>query len=202
MEKLKIKEAIIVEGRYDKNTVSQVVDTVIIETSGFGIFSDRELLRLVKEIADKRGVIVFTDSDAAGFMIRGHIKGAVANEKIKHAYIPDIYGKEKRKRSASKEGKLGVEGMPPEIIREALLRSGATLAEDGGLPAAVSRSVSKMDFFCWGLSGGVESAKKRFALIKALGLPERLSTTALIDVINALYSREELEMRIKELFGE
>lgn len=202
MEKLKIKEAIIVEGRYDKNTVSQVVDTVIIETSGFGIFSDRELLRLVKEIADKRGVIVFTDSDAAGFMIRGHIKGAVANEKIKHAYIPDIYGKEKRKRSASKEGKLGVEGMPPEIIREALLRSGATLAEDGGLPAAVSRPVSKTDFFCWGLSGGVESAKKRSALIKALGLPERLSTTALIDVINALYSREELEMRIKELFGE
>ena len=127
MEKLKIREAIVVEGRYDKNTLSQMVDTVIIETSGFGIFSNKEKLKLLRDIANKRGIIVLTDSDSAGFMIRNHIKGAVDPEKIKQAYIPDIMGKEKRKRNASKEGKLGVEGMKPDVIRMALARAGATI---------------------------------------------------------------------------
>ena len=130
MEKLKIKEAIVVEGRYDKNTLSQVVDAVIIETSGFGIFSNKEKLKLLRDIADKRGLIIFTDSDSAGFMIRNHIKGAVDTAKIKQAYIPDVMGKEKRKRSASKEGKLGVEGMSPDVIRQALIRAGATVDAD------------------------------------------------------------------------
>lgn len=193
MEKLKISEAIVVEGRYDKNTLSQVVDAVIIETAGFGIFSNKEKLKLLRDIADKRGIIIFTDSDSAGFMIRNHIKGAVDKSKIKQAYIPDIMGKEKRKRSASKEGKLGVEGMRPEVIREALIRAGATVENSEVGAEKTGAPVTKTDFFCWGLSGGADSAAKRARLIKALGLPERLSAGALLDILNALYTREELE---------
>ena len=193
MEKLKIREAIVVEGRYDKNTLSQVVDAVIIETSGFGIFSDKDKLKLLRDIAEKRGIIIMTDSDSAGFMIRGHIKGAVDKDKIKQAYVPDIAGKEKRKRSASKEGKLGVEGMRPEVLRQALIRAGATIenAESGETPGG--EPITKTDFFCWGLSGGADSARKRALLIKALGLPERLSAGALLEVLNALYTKPEFE---------
>ncbi|MDD6189171.1 MAG: DUF4093 domain-containing protein [Clostridiales bacterium] len=193
MEKLKIREAIVVEGRYDKNTISQVVDALIIETSGFGIFSDKKKLKLLKDIAHKRGIIILTDSDSAGFMIRGHIKGAIDNSKIKQAYIPDILGKEKRKRSASREGKIGVEGMRPDVIREALIRAGATIENAETERTQASEPITKNDFFCWGLSGGAGSAQKRTQLIKSLGLPERLSADALIDILNALYTKEKFE---------
>lgn len=194
---VKIKEAIIVEGRYDKNTVSQVVDTLIIETGGFGIFSDEEKLKMIRRIADKRGIIVLTDSDGAGFVIRNHLKGAVAPEKIKQAYIPDIYGKERRKRSPSKEGKLGVEGMKPETIIEALRRAGAAF-ENGADCQRPEDKVTKTDLYRWGFSGGEGSAERRKALISALDLPERLTSNALLDVINALYTREEFERFISE----
>lgn len=201
MEKLKIKEAIVVEGRYDKNTLSQVVDAVIIETSGFGIFSNKEKLKLLRDIADKRGIIIFTDSDSAGFMIRNHIKGAVDTAKIKQAYIPDIAGKEKRKRSASKEGKLGVEGMRPDVIRQALIRAGATIenADTDGVKGG--EPITKTDFFCMGLSGSAGSAGKRAQLIKALDLPEHLSADALMDILNALYTKEEFESLVVKVFN-
>ena len=189
--KLKIKEAIVVEGRYDKNTVSQVVDTVIIETSGFGIFSDKEKLTLIRKIAEKRGIIVFTDSDGAGFVIRNHIKGSLPSGLIKQAYIPDIYGKERRKASASKEGKLGVEGMTPEVIRDCLLRAGATLIDETGESEIKKDPLTKTDLFMLGYSGKAGSAEKRRLLTQALDLPERISTNALLDVLNALYTRDE-----------
>lgn len=200
MEKLKIKEAIVVEGRYDKNTLSQVVDAVIIETSGFGIFSNKEKLKLLRDIADKRGLVIFTDSDSAGFMIRNHIKGAMDTAKIKHAYIPDVLGKEKRKRNASKEGKLGVEGMSPDVIRQALIRAGATLEGDSNAAETHEEPITKTDFFCMGLSGGTGSAGKRAQLIKALELPERLSADALLDILNALYTKKEFEALTIKIF--
>ena len=186
MEKLKIKEAIVVEGRYDKNTLSQVVDAVIIETSGFSIFSNK-------------GLIIFTDSDSAGFMIRNHIKGSVDTAKIKQAYIPDVMGKEKRKRSASKEGKLGVEGMSPDVIRQALIRAGATVDADKSAERR-GEPITKTDFFCMGLSGGAGSSGKRAQIIKALELPEHLSADALLDILNALYTKEEFENLTIKIF--
>ena len=194
---IKIKEAIIVEGRYDKNTVSQVVDTLVIETSGFGIFSDSEKLQMIKRIADKRGIIILTDSDGAGFMIRNHLKGAVSPERIKQAYIPDVYGKERRKRTPSKEGKLGVEGMSPEIIAEALRRAGATF-EDGAGNIEMQEGITKLDLFRMGFSGGEGSADRRKELLRMLGLPERLTANALVDVINALYTKQEFCKFISE----
>ena len=126
---LKIQEAIVVEGRYDKNTLSQLVDTVILETAGFGIFKDKEKLSLLRKIGEKRGLIILTDSDGAGFVIRNYLKGALPQDQVKHAYVPDLFGKEKRKRKPGKEGKLGVEGMRPEVLEKALCRAGATILE-------------------------------------------------------------------------
>lgn len=194
---VKIKEAIIVEGRYDKNTVSQVVDTLIIETEGFGIFSDGEKLGMIRRIADKMGIIVLTDSDGAGFVIRNHLKGAVSPDRIKQAYIPDIYGKERRKKTPSKEGKLGVEGMSPKTIVEALRRAGATFKTEESCEKPVG-GITKTDLYLLGFSGGEGSAERRKALIKALCLPERLTSNALVDVINALYTKAEFEEFISE----
>lgn len=185
----RIKEVIVVEGRYDKNTLSQVVDAVILETSGFGIFNDREKRRLLQTLAESRGLIVLTDSDGAGFMIRNHIRGAVDPKLVKHGYIPDVRGKEKRKAAPSKEGKLGVEGMRPEILMEALRRAGATFDDT---PADVRHAgISKADLYARGLSGREGSAERRKALQRRLHLPERLSSDALLDVLNALMDREE-----------
>ena len=133
---LRIREAIVVEGRYDKNTLSQMVDTVIVETSGFGIFKDKERLALLRRLAEKRGLIVLTDPDGAGFVIRSHLRGSIPPEQVKHAYVPDVYGKERRKRRGGKEGKLGVEGMRPEVLEAALRRAGATFQgrSDGAGP--------------------------------------------------------------------
>lgn len=184
-----VKEVIVVEGRYDKNTLSQVVDAVIIETSGFGIFNDAQKQKLLRTMAQARGLVVLTDSDGAGFVIRNFIKGCVDPACVKHAYIPDVFGKERRKAAPSKEGKLGVEGMRPQVILDALIRAGATVDER---PAAESAArITKADMYKCGLSGGTGSREKRAALIKRLDLPEKLSTDALLDVLNAIMTREE-----------
>lgn len=184
-----VKEVIVVEGRYDKNALSQVVDAVIIETGGFGIFNDSEKQKLLRTMAEVRGLVVLTDSDGAGFVIRNHIKSWVDPKLVKHAYIPDIYGKERRKKAPSKEGKLGVEGMRPQILLNSLIRAGATI--DGEQKTSAAERISKADLFKMGLSGGPDSRRKRAELIKHLDLPEKLTADALLDVLNAVMSREE-----------
>ena len=184
----RIKEVIVVEGRYDKNTLSQVVDAAILETSGFGIFNDAAKRRLLKTLAETRGLIVLTDSDGAGFLIRNHIRGLVDPKLVKHAYIPDISGKERRKEKASKEGKLGVEGMRPEVLIEALKRAGATF--DDSPAEQRPAQITKADLYAKGLSGREGSAEKRRQLLQKLGLPERMSADAMLDVLNALMDRE------------
>ena len=191
----KVSEVIVVEGRYDKNTLSQVVDAVIIETSGFGVFNDKEKQKLLRMLAEKRGLIVFTDSDGAGFVIRNFIKGCVPPEYVKNAYIPDVYGKERRKNKASKEGKLGVEGMTPEIIIESLRRAGATIDGDS---AEKLPSITKADFYKMGLSGKTDSSTKRAQLLRKLDLPSKLTADGLLQVLNAIMSREEF-MNIDKL---
>ena len=184
------------EGRYDKNTLSQIVDAPILETAGFGIFKDKELAALLRRLAAERGVILLTDSDGAGFVIRTHLKGIIPKQQIKQAYIPDIYGKERRKAAPGKEGKLGVEGMKPEILLEALERAGATFDDEA---ARENRTpITKADFFDWGLTGGSNSAEQRAALLKKLSLPERMTTNAMLEAVNLLFSREELMRLVGE----
>ena len=193
---VKIKEAIVVEGRYDKNTLSQILDAPILETSGFGIFKDKKQMKLLRQVAEKRGLIVFTDSDGAGFVIRNHIKSAIPGKFLKHAYIPDIAGKEKRKAAPGKEGKLGVEGMTPEIILEALRRAGATI---DGEEAPESRQITKQDLMALGLSGGADASAKRLALLKRLDLPEHMSANAMLQALNLLMDLDELGHVVSEL---
>lgn len=187
---VKIKEAILVEGRYDKNTLSQIVDAPIFETNGFGIFKDKQQMALLRQVAERRGLIVFTDPDGAGFVIRNHIKSAIPGKFLKHAYVPDILGKERRKAIPGKEGKLGVEGMRPEIILEALRAAGATI-EGENVP--VSNAITKQDLMDLGLSGGANAAENRQKLLKKLNLPEHMSANAMLQALNLLYSLDELE---------
>ena len=189
---LNIREAIAVEGRYDKNTLSQVVDTLIIETRGFGIFKDPERMALLRRAAEKRGLIVLTDSDGAGFVIRNRIKSAIPGKFLKHAYIPDVYGKERRKRQPGKEGKLGVEGMSPQVLEQVLRRAGATFLEEGA-PERESPALTKADLYAAGLTGRPDSAQRRQALLKRLDLPEHMTANALLEVLNACYSVQEIE---------
>lgn len=184
----KVSEVIVVEGRYDKNTLSQVVDAVIIETSGFGVFNNKEKQQLLRTLAEKRGMIMLTDSDGAGFVIRNFIKGCVDPKYLKHAYIPDVYGKERRKAKQSKEGKLGVEGMKPEVLLDALICAGATV---DGVSEDKKACISNADMYAKGFSGKPDSAKKRAELLKRLSLPEKMNGNALLDVLNVLMSREE-----------
>ena len=188
---IKSREAIVVEGRYDKNTLSQIVDAPILETSGFGIFKDKKQMDLLRKVAQKRGLIVFTDSDGAGFVIRNHMKGAIPGQHLKHAYIPDIPGKERRKSAPGKEGKLGVEGMRPEVLERALRQAGATIL-DGASQTQSGPPLTKADLFAAGLSGGEGSKEKRQALLKKLDLPEHLTPNAMLPVLSALFDRESL----------
>ena len=187
---IKIKEAIVVEGRYDKNTLSQIVDAPIIETSGFGIMNDKAQLAFLRKVAQKRGLIVLTDSDGAGFMIRNYLKSAIPASQLKHAYIPDIYGKERRKAAPGKEGKLGVEGMTPEVIVECLRRAGATIE---GANQLENHQITKQDMMALGLSGTADSKARRLALMKKLDLPAHMSSNALLQALNLLCSLEELQ---------
>ena len=192
---IRIRQAILVEGRYDKNTLSQIVDTTIFECSGFGIFKNKEQMALLRQVAQKRGLIVFTDSDGAGFVIRNHIKSAIDNRYLLHAYIPDVYGKERRKTAPGKEGKIGVEGMTKDVLIEALKRAGATF-EDA--QATVIGHITKQDFVELGLSGGQDSAEKRRMLLLKLGLPERMSANAMLQAVNLLYSKDEFLKLLEE----
>lgn len=193
---VKIQEAIVVEGRYDKNTLSQIVDAPILETNGFGIFKDHEKMQLLRTIAERRGLIVFTDSDGAGFLIRNRLKSAIPGKYLKHAYIPDIYGKEKRKASPGKEGKLGVEGMKRDVILHALLSSGATVDDK---PHNSGSEITKQDFAELGLAGGKDSSAKRLALQRQLRLPEHMSANALLQAVNLLYSIDEFSALVKAM---
>ena len=191
----RIREAILVEGRYDVNTVRQVVDTVVLESGGFRIFNNKDQLKLLRRIAETRGLIVLTDSDGAGFVIRNYLKGALPKGCVKQAYVPDIAGKERRKRHGSKEGKLGVEGMRPAVLLEALRRAGATFADEGAAECP-GDPITKADLFALGLTGGTDSAAKRRALLKQLDLPEHLTPNGMLEALNLLYSREEFLSRM------
>lgn len=187
---IKIREAIVVEGRYDKNTLSQIVDAPIFQTDGFGIMNDRAQLALLRRVAQKRGLIVFTDSDGAGFVIRNYLKGAIPADMLKHAYIPEVHGKERRKSAPGKEGLLGVEGMTPKVIVDCLRKAGATIEGENALPAV--SGITKQDLVELGLSGGKDSSAKRLALLKYLELPGHMSTNAMLQALNILYTKEDL----------
>ena len=189
---IKLRQAIVVEGRYDKNALCQLVDAPVIETHGFGVMKDKRLLGFLRQVAAARGLIILTDSDGAGFVIRNFLKGALPPEQVKQAYIPDIHGKEKRKRAPGKEGKLGVEGMKPEVILEALRRAGATFLDETAEPAAEKTPITKADLMEWGLAGGADSSQRRQALLRRLDLPEHLTANGMLEALNLLTDREEL----------
>lgn len=191
---IKLRQAIVVEGRYDKNALSQLVDAPIFETNGFGVMKNRELLGFLRRVAQTRGLIILTDPDGAGLVIRNFLKGALPKEGVLHAYIPDIPGKERRKTHPGKEGKLGVEGMTPEILLTALKNAGAQ-AEQTDAP---TDKITKTDLFLAGLSGGAGSAEKRAALQKKLHLPANLGANAFLDALNLLMTREDFLIRYGE----
>ena len=193
---VKVREVILVEGRYDKNTLRQLVDAPILETKGFGIFKNRQMQAYLREVAQKRGVIILTDADGAGFVIRNFLKGILPKEQVKHAYIPDVYGKERRKAAPGKEGKLGVEGMKPETLLEALRRAGATLEGEASAPR---NEITKLDLYEAGLTGGANSAAKRKALLDKLRLPEHLSANGLLEALNLIYTKESFLAILEEL---
>ena len=198
MDKLKLRQAIVVEGKYDQNTLRQIVDTAIFTTNGFADMKDPALLRLLLPPAQTTGLVILTDSDGAGFLIRNTLKSALPETGVLHAYIPDLPGKEKRKAAPGKEGLLGVEGMTPEILLKALRNAGAEFA-DGSTPPPAREPITKQDLFALGLSGGPESAKKRAALLKALSLPAHMSANALLQALNVLFSREEFFTQARRL---
>ena len=195
----KVKEVIVVEGRYDKNALSQVVNATVITLGGFSVFNDKEKLAFLRRLAEQQGLIVLTDSDGAGFVIRNYLKGALPKELVKQAYIPDIYGKERRKRTPGKEGKLGVEGMKPDVLLAALARAGATFLDEENGTGAAGEPITKADLFELGLTGGPDSAAKRQAILRELELPEHLTANGLLEALNLLYSRESFLEFAKKL---
>lgn len=195
---LKIKEAIVVEGRYDKNTLSQLVDGVIVETTGFGIYRNKDLLALLRRLGEKQGLIVLTDSDGAGFQIRSYLKSALPPHQVKHAYIPDRPGKERRKRQPGKEGKLGVEGMSQQVLEQALRQAGATILGESPRHAR-SASLTKADLYSCGLAGGQGSRERRERLLKKLDLPAHLTPNAMLPILSALYDRQTLLEEMEKL---
>lgn len=188
--KPRVKEVIVVEGRYDKNALLQVVDATVVETGGFSVFNDKEKLAFFRRLAEKRGLILLTDPDGAGFVIRNYLKGAIPSELVKQAYVPDVYGKEKRKRKGGKEGKLGVEGMRPEVLLETLQRAGATF--EGEEQRRQTAGLTKADLLEKGLIGA-NSTEKRQTLLQKLSLPQHLTPNAMLEALDLLLSREEFE---------
>ena len=193
---IKLRQAVIVEGRYDKIKLKNLIDAPIIETNGFRVFNDKERQSLIRRIADKRGILVMTDSDGAGLVIRNFLNGVIDKSKIKHCYIPQVEGKEKRKERMSIEGFLGVEGVPDEVIIEAVRKSGAEII---GEQAKKSAEITKADLYSLGLTGSENSAQKRKRLLQELGMPDYLSSNAMLTALNCLYSYEELYNIITEL---
>ena len=193
---IKIDRPIIVEGKYDIIKLSNIVDTLIIKTDGFGIFKDKEKQLLLRRLAKEKGIIVLTDSDSAGFLIRKFLKSSIPDEQITHVYIPDVYGKEKRKTQAGKEGKLGVEGISEDILLEAFRKAGVICSEsvDGS-----RRLITNIDLYDAGLMGKDNSKEKRQRLMKALALPERLSTSSLLKILNTFVTYEEFTEKLEEI---
>ncbi len=189
---IKVNEAVIVEGKYDKIRLSSLIDGLIITTDGFGIFKDKEKMQMLRHLAETRGLLIITDSDSAGFVIRNHLKSCIAPKYIKHAYIPDVFGKERRKTERSKEGKIGVEGMTTEVLTAALQKAGVVCTEDNSQAEQENRRmITRQDFFRAGLSGGEGSSTKRAELLTALGLPQRMTANALLGVINDYITWEQ-----------
>lgn len=196
-EKICVKQPVIVEGKYDKIKLESLIDGLIITTDGFRIYKDKEKLALIRAFAMNGGVIVLTDSDGAGFQIRNHLKSCIGNGKIINIYIPDIFGKEKRKEKPSKEGKLGVEGIAPQVLRRAFLEAGVLSESEAREPW-----ITKADLLDDGFTGGENSAELRKRLAAELSLPERISVNALLEVLNRLYDRERYENAMKKIKGE
>ena len=197
---VKVREVIVVEGRYDKNTLSQIVDATILETRGFGIMKDKAMLNLLRRTAEARGLILLTDSDGAGFVIRNYLKRVIPPKHLKQAYIPDIPGKERRKAAPGKEGKLGVVGMKPEVLLQALRRAGATF--EGETESKSCGELSKTDLYDLGLSGRPDSARKRAALLRSLDLPEHMSANAMLQALNLLVTKAQLAGMMEEQHGQ
>ena len=195
--KIRIDSAVIVEGKYDKIKLSSFLDALIIETNGFSVFHDRERMKLIRRLARTRGIVILTDSDAAGFAIRSRIRGSIHEGVVRNAYIPDIYGKERRKDSPSREGKLGVEGMTREVLTNALRAAGVPFEDAPDRPAG--RRITKLDLFEDGLSGTADSKGRRTAFLRAAGLPERLSANQMPEILNALMDYEEYRRRVDAL---
>ena len=196
-EKIQLSQTVLVEGRYDKARLSGILDAHIITTDGFSIFSNKKKLEMLRTLAAKNGLVILTDSDRAGFRIRQYVGGAIPPAQITHVYIPDMAGKEKRKAHPGKEGKLGVEGIPNHVLREAFFKAG--LFGEDALPTSVEPPLTGSDLFDLGLSGKEGSFEKRQALLKKLNLPQRLSTKALLQVLNRLHTKSELIQLIEEL---
>lgn len=188
--KPRVREVIVVEGRYDRNTLLQVVDATVVEVGGFSLFHDDEKTAYLRDLAEKYGIILMTDADGAGFVIRNHLKGCLPPERVKQAYIPDVYGKERRKKKPGKEGKLGVEGMRPEVLVDALRRAGATF--EGEDAPRRSAGITKADLLDKGLIGP-GSAERRATLQRELGLPARLTANGLLEALDLLLTREEFD---------
>lgn len=196
---LKVEQAIVVEGKYDKIKLESIVDATIVVTNGYGIFKDKEKMELIRFYARHKGIIILTDSDGAGFKIRGYLKGSVPEGSIKNVYIPDVFGKEKRKEKPSCEGKLGVEGIKKELIIEAFRKAGISFSADDSDHKEEKNPVTRNDIYEAGLTGTPESSEKRRKLLKKLGLPERLSTTGMLEALNTMMSSEEFhDMMNKE----
>ena len=189
---MKVGPVILVEGKYDKIKLSQIFDATILTTDGFGIFKQKDKLALLRRLAETRGLLIFTDPDGAGFVIRNYLKGAVSKEKLFHAYIPDLYGKEKRKAKGAKEGKLGVEGVPDDVIIRAVEASGALQKS-----APAKNGITKADLYEMGLSGSAGSTQRRLRLLKELQLPQQLSSNALLDVLNCIIDLESLTAMVE-----
>lgn len=195
---IKIKQAVIVEGKYDKIKLESILDTVIIPTDGFGIFKDREKQKFIRTLAHNRGIVIMTDSDSAGFVIRSFLSGIVSPEQITHVYIPDVLGKEKRKAEPSREGKLGVEGVSTEIILAALEKAGITGETQ---PDGDRQQVTKTDLYEDGICGRSNSLHKRKQLLKLLGLPERTSANSMLKIINAYLSYDDYKQAVDKING-